>query len=250
MYHIPTFATRLHNYIRSTRITRKGALAKPGSAPYGTHKEYPRMSRTLLPAPETLPMSLSEALRTRTSCGACATERALGAGELGTLLGNALGMRDLTRRHYPSGGALYPVETYLIGKVLDTHPSGVFHYHPKAHALEFLWETPSSFRMSNVIRSPQVALTPLLIVFTSVWNRSSVKYGDLAYSHALIEAGHMAENLLLSATALSMGTRPIAGYDDGTLATLLDLDERNEQPIYSVLLCPSPEKGKNEGVFE
>lgn len=250
MYHIPTFATRIHDYIRSTRITRKGALAKPDAAPHGTHKEYPRMPRIALPKPEVLPMTLADALQARESCGACATERALSAAELGTLLGNALGMRDATRRHYPSGGALYPVETYLIGKVLDTHPSGVFHYHPKVHALEFLWETPSSFAMSQIIRSPSVALTPLLIVFTSVWSRSSVKYGDLAYSHTLIEAGHMAENILLTATALSMGTRAIAGYDDGTLTELLDLDERNEQPIYSILLCPSPEKGRNVGVFE
>ena len=250
MYYLPTFATRIHDYIRSTRITRKGALAKPGAAPHGTHKEYLRMPRIALPGPEALPMPLGEVLHARESCGACATERALSVAELGTLLGNALGMRDATRRHSPSGGALYPVETYLIGKVLDTHPSGVFHYHPKAHALEFLWETPADFAMSNVIRSPKVSLTPLLIVFTSVWSRSSVKYGDLAYSHALIEAGHMGENILLTATALSMGTRPIAGYDDGTLTELLDLDERTEQPIYSILLCPSPEKGAHDGVFE
>ena len=158
--------------------------------------------------------------------------------ELGTLLGNALGMRDETRRHYPSGGALYPVETYLIGAVLEGYPSGVFHYHPKAHALEFLWETPPSFAMSDIIRANHITVPPLLIVFTSVWNRSSIKYGDLAFTHALIESGHMAQNLMLTATALAMGSRPIAGYDDRTIVELLDIDERIEQPIYSLLLCP------------
>ena len=218
----------------------------------GTHKEYPRMPRMPLPAPEALALPLHEALRRRESFSICASERPLGAAEWGTLLGNALGMRDERRRHYPSGGALYPVETYVIGTVLEGYPSGVFHYHPRAHALEFLWETPPSFAMSDVIRSANVALAPALMVFTAVWDRSDVKYGDLAYSHALIEAGHMAENLMLAATALSFGTRPIAGFDDATTAALLDLDERTEQPIYSLLLCPSNgARGKGPGgLFE
>lgn len=195
-------------------------------------------------------MKLHEALHARVSCFECASDRALSASELGTLLGNALGMRDKTRRNYPSGGALYPIETYLIGTVLEKYPSGVFHYNPTVHALEFLWETPPSFIMSDVIRATNVSLTPILIVFTGVWNRSSIKYGDLAYSHGLIEAGHMAENILLAATAMSMGTRPIAGCDDRTLTTLLDLDERVEQPVYSILLCPPSKKTTKEKVHE
>lgn len=241
----PTFVTRIHTYIRSTRTTRHGSLMRPEEAPSGTHKEYPRMPRIQLPPPDELPIALHEALSRRASFSACATERPLSLPELGTLLGNALGMRDSTRRRYPSGGALYPVETYLIGTVLDGYPSGVFHYHPKAHALEFLWGTPPTFSMSEVIRSANVALAPLLIVFTSVWNRSSIKYGDLAYSHGLIEAGHMAENVLLVATSLSMATRPIAGFDDRTISELLDLDAQVEQPIYSLLLCPGA--GKSDG---
>lgn len=55
----------------------------------------------------------------------------------------------------------------------------------------------------------------------------------------MLEAGHMAENVLLVATALGMSTRPIAGYDDAALAKLLDLDERIEQSVYSIALCPA-----------
>jgi len=246
----PTFITRIHSYIRNTRTTRRGALVKPGAAPAGVHKEYLRMPRIQLPPPGALPLALHDALSQRTSFSACATERQLSLSELGTLLGNAVGMRDSTRRRYPSGGALYPVETYLIGAVLEGYPSGVFHYHPKAHALEFLWETPPTFSMSEVIRSANVALAPLLIVFTGVWNRSSMKYGDLAYSHGLIEAGHMAENILLVATSLSMATRPIAGFDDRVVEELLDLNTQIEQPIYSLLLCPSAGRGEGEIVPE
>jgi SagB-type dehydrogenase family enzyme len=123
--------------------------------------------------------------------------------------------------------------------VLEKHPSGVFHYHPKAHALEFLWETPPSFTTEQVLHGTDTPRAPMLIVFTSVWDRSSIKYGDLAYAHGLIEAGHMAENILLMGTALSLGMRPIAGFDDVMLQTLIDLPEGIEQPVYAILLCGS-----------
>ena len=200
------------------------------------------MTHITLPEPEALPVSLYEVLHTRASSSECTSERALSLTELGTLLGNSFGMSDELRRHYPSGGALYPIETYLVGKVVEECPSGVFHYNPKDHVLEFLWKTPASFAMSDIVRSPDTVLAPQLVIFTSVWNRSSSKYGDLAYSHGLIEVGHMAENLLLMATALSIGARPIAGYDDKTITELLDLDDHVEQPVYSVLLYPSSVK--------
>lgn len=244
------FIFRIHSYIRGESASRKVLSVQPREASRGTHKEYPRMPRIPLPAPRALALPLHEALHRRASYLECTTKRPFSAIELGTLLGNALGMRDDIRRHYPSGGALFPIETYLIGSVLEGYPSGVFHYHPKAHALEFLWETPASFTMSKVVRSTSISLAPVLIVFTSVWNRTGIKYGDLAYSHGLLEAGHMAQNILLAATALGAGARPLSGCDDRAVTELLDIDERAEQLVYSILLCPSPPqhaRKKNEG---
>lgn len=237
-----TFINRIHSHIRNSLSTRRGAFIRPDKVPVGLHKEYSRMIRIPLPQAENIPNPLHEVLKDRVSSSLCVTGRKFSLSELGTLLGDSLGMRDGVHRHYPSGGALYPVETYIIGNVAEGFPSGVFHYNPKAHALEFLWEVPSSFAMSNIVRSPDTPLSSQLVVFTSVWRRSSSKYGDLAYSHAHIEAGHMAQNISLVATALSIGTRPIAGYDDKVLTELLNLDENEEQPIYSILLYPPLKK--------
>lgn len=239
MKNISSLITHIHSHIRNTLTTRGGSSERPDKVPMGLHKEYQRMIPVPLPKAEELAMSLRKALELRASSSVSVTDRPFSLNEMGTLLGNSLGMRDGIHRHYPSGGALYPIETYIIGKAIEGYPSGVFHYHPKDHALEFLWETPKSFKMSDIIRSPKTALAPLIVVFTSVWNRSSSKYGDLAYSHSLIEAGHMAQNILLVATALSIGTRPIAGYDDKVVTELLDLDEQIEQPVYSILLYPN-----------
>ncbi len=254
MHASSTFIAKIHAYVRGTRATRRGAVPSLDAA-LGTHKEYPRFPRIALPAPGAFPMPLHEAMRRRASYFESGLERPLSPAELGTLLGNALGMReDSVRRHYPSGGALFPIETYLIGTVLEGHPFGAFHYHPKAHALEFLWEVPER-RMDDILRTFGVPLPPVLVAFTGVWGRASVRYGDFAYLLGLLEAGHMAQNILLAATALGIGGRPVAGCDDAILAQTLDLDERTEQPVYSIALSPnaSVRSGKAlspEGMFE
>ncbi len=233
------FIARIHASIRGVDMAPHGVPLREKEVPRGLHKEYPRMPRIELPAPETLTLPLSEALHNRASFSVCEDSRQFSSGELGSLLGNALGMRTAMRRQYPSGGGLFPIETYLIGTVLERYPSGVFHYHPKAHALEFLWETSPSFTMAEIIRAGDTPFAPILVIFTSVWSRSSVKYAELAYAHGLIEAGHMAENILLAATALGIHARPLAGFYDEAVSTLLDLPKDIEQPVYGVLLCPS-----------
>ena len=63
-----------------------------------------------------------------------------------------------------------------------------------------------------------------------------MKYGDFAYTHALLEAGHMSENILLVATALDLLCRPMAGFNDELIPKLLDLDPEEEQPILTIMI--------------
>jgi SagB-type dehydrogenase family enzyme len=198
------------------------------------------MPSIALPEPNPLRMPLGDTLAKRVSFDHARTERPFTKHELGSLLGNALGMRNDVNRKYPSGGALYPIETYLVGTVLEGYKPGVFHYHPKAHALEHLWEMSPALAVSDIIRGSAAPPSHMLLVFTAVWRRSSIKYGDWSYHPALFEAGHMGQNILLAATAMQAQTRPVGGFDDDVVSELLGLDER-EQPVHSILLVPSTE---------
>jgi len=62
-----------------------------------------------------------------------------------------------------------------------------------------------------------------------------VKYGTKAYPFSLIEAGHMGQNILLTANDLGIGSCPIGGFIDETIAEVLDLTE-DEIPIYTISL--------------
>lgn len=200
------------------------------------------MKRLSLPVPEPLTMPLDAALKNRTSAGAASASSTLSLADLGVLFGHALGVREGgVRRQYPSGGALYPIESYFIAEKLVDAPGGVYHYHPKAHALEYLWELPAQFTMTDLLWRADQLLPAGLVVFTSMWARSGAKYGDLAYQHALLEAGHMSQNVLLTATARGLHARPMAGFDDAAVIELLDLDETLESPVHAITLSSGAE---------
>ncbi|MEK7627857.1 MAG: SagB/ThcOx family dehydrogenase [Patescibacteria group bacterium] len=246
------FIQQVHQSIRKARILRTGLTKSSDSALPGEHKEYPRMPRIALPHPVPLTTRLDEVLAARMSAGECLIPRAFTDTELGTLFGHAVGVKTNRKptRTYPSGGALYPIETYILGLVREGKVPGVFHYHPRDHALEHLWDLPDDFEMRRIIRTGMTPLSSTILIFTAVWDRSSARYGDFAYLLGLLETGHMAQNITLVGTALGIMTRPVGGFDDTYVIRLLGLDPRIEQPVYGVLLCTSPKSEDTPPLYE
>lgn len=230
------FLAHLHAYLRRTRLTREGAAGQPGDVQHFSYKSYRRMPQVPLPQPESLTYPLAAALASRVSATSGNVDEQISLREFGTLFGLSLRERADKRRNYPSAGALYPVETYLISTAIEGQAPGVFHYEPAAHALERLLDLPPRFDMKKIAARPDMLPLSALLVFTGVWNRSSVKYGDLAYLHTLLESGHMSQNVLLTATALELQARPYAGFNDRLITELLDINEEEEQAIHSVTL--------------
>ncbi|NBV77474.1 SagB/ThcOx family dehydrogenase [bacterium] len=230
------FIAHLFAEARSSRFTKHGATQKAENVPRGLHKHYPRFERILLPTPSASSFSLTDALEQRVSGGEMPAAP-LSLQQLGDILGYGLGCRPETvKRNYPSGGALYPIETYLITtSVLDLVP-GAFHYNPTHHALERLLTLEENFAVTSCIPGHKNLAVNTLLVFTSVWERSSAKYGHLSFIHGLLEAGHMSQNILLLATARGIPARPMAGFDDTTILKLLDLNPEVEQPVHSITL--------------
>lgn len=234
-----TFITQVHNDLRLALKTRRGRQdIDPAKLPKGVSKEYSRMVKKILPAPLPLTLTLSDALEKRSSYEMGTEGGKLTDEEWGTLLGNALGKRvsGTGERMYPSGGALYPIETYIITTAISEVKPTVFHYNPNSHVLEKLWAVPEEIDLQNtVVTEPKIGFSTL-VVFTSVWRRSSAKYGDFTYLVALMEAGHMAQNLQLVATAMGLKSRPLAGFVDEAVNTMLDIDTDEEQAVYSMII--------------
>ena len=74
-----------------------------------------------------------------------------------------------------------------------------------------------------------------LIILTGIWQRPYQKYGDFSYLLGTLEAGHVAQNLLLTSTSLGVATRPFEGFDDKALSEAFDLP-MYEQIVYVIAL--------------
>ena len=135
-------------------------------------------------------------------------------------------------RTYPSGGARFPVELYLVSYNVHGLKHGAYHYNIDENSLELLLEQDLTVSRRELI-SPYLENPAATIIFTSVIARSEVKYGLRAYPYSLIEAGHMGQNLQLAASEIGVGSCPVSGFVDDTVKKILDLTE-DEIPIYSI----------------
>jgi len=180
-------------------------------------------------------MSLEETLAKRRSIRQFAS-RSLSLAQIGQLMWAAQGITDPARgfRTAPSAGALYPLEIYLVT------PDGLYHYVPQGHLLERLRrDDPRKDLAAAGLDQEQIRQAALNIVIAAVVRRTEVKYHERAMRYIFIEIGHVAENILLQATALGLGSVPIGAFDDGRVARLLGLSQ-GEEALYIISLGYPP----------
>lgn len=144
-------------------------------------------------------------------------------------------------RTVPSGGALYPLELYFYhGGSVDGLPAGIYHYAPDANALHRIASGKCDAALSRGLVEFQRDLAAQLsvtIFITALFNRSVFKYRDKGYRFTLLEAGHVAQNINLTATALGFGVVNLGGFYDRVIDELLGLDGLNHSILYMNGLC-------------
>ncbi|MBN2028201.1 MAG: SagB/ThcOx family dehydrogenase [Actinobacteria bacterium] len=201
------------------------------------YKEYPRSRRIELPQLEpSSAMSLDEALRKRTSVRDYSDEP-LSLRDLSYLLWASTGIQRVEQgyefRTAPSAGALYPIDTYVVANRVEGIAAGLYHYAIRAHALEEL-------RLGDLrLESARAALgqsicydAAAVFVWTAIFYRSKWKYEQRGYRYIYMDAGHIGENLYLSATGLGLGACAVGALFDDELNRLLGVDGEEESAIY------------------
>lgn len=138
-------------------------------------------------------------------------------------------------RTVPSGGGLYPLEVYPFAWRIAGLRRGLYHFDPLRRVLERLraGDEREAVLARTVYPEPVGGCATLLAV-TAVFWRTRFKYGLRGYRFALMEAGHLVQNVLLAATALGLGAVPLSGFYDRPMDELLELDGVNESMVYAV----------------
>lgn len=138
-------------------------------------------------------------------------------------------------RTSPSGGGLYPVEMYFVPVHADDIDSGLYHYYPKDHELELLRGEEVKSELIEASPYPDIIESAGgVVVLSGMFERSTFKYENRGYRFVLFEAGHIAQNLCLTATALGLGSVALGGFIDCEVENSLGLDGVDESVLYMV----------------
>lgn len=179
-------------------------------------------------------------------------QETLPATKLGRILALAAGLcgaitfadgTPLPLRAYPSAGAMFPLEIYPLLLNVEDFPRGVYHYNAYEANLSFLFSLDDKEWLRTAFLGEQMTETASAIfMITAVLPRMSLKYGERAYRYTQIETGHLAQNLLLTATECGLASAPVGGFLERHIESLLDIDGVEEIAVYAVFVGGLSEK--------
>ena len=211
-----------------------------------SYEGYPRLN---LPQPiDHSAISLFRTMRSRVSVRTF-TPSTVSIETLATLLHYSYGVTRTSEetglprgfRMVPSGGGLYPLELYLHTAQLEGHESGLYHYNPEQTCLRHIRSGDATQEISKALIQPDIGRKASLLIFiTALFERSTFKYQDRGYRFALIEAGHVAQNLNLVANALGYESVNIGGFFDREIDTHLGIDGVTHSTIYMIAIGKRP----------
>jgi len=191
-------------------------------------------SRALPPVDEEAPLArLIASRRSRREF----TGRRLSDAEVGALLWAGQGITSPDGlRAAPSAGALYPTTLTLV------EAGGVWRYSPQEHALSRVRAGDRRADLAAAaLGQPEVAEASASVVVTAEPAVLAARYGRRSERYCALEAGHVAQNVLLQAVSLGIAAVPIGAFDDAAVLECVGLG-RDHLALY-VLAVGWPRPG-------
>ncbi|MBD3206500.1 SagB/ThcOx family dehydrogenase [Candidatus Bathyarchaeota archaeon] len=200
---------------------------------------------TDLPEPdsvELMEVSVNEAINNRVSVRSY-SEKALSLKELSYLLWSTQGVKDVvqrpsTLRTVPSAGARHCFETFiLVNRVIGLDP-GLYRFIAIDHKLQEVNLSPEiSEKVTKACFNQRfVKQSAVTFIWTAVAYRMIWRYGERGYRYMHLDAGHVCQNLYLSADTIDSGVCAIAAFYDDQLNNLLGIDGEDQFAIYVAAL--------------
>lgn len=151
----------------------------------------------------------------------------------------------LVRRGQPyraaaSAGALYPIEIYPAVAGLPGLADGLYHYSPFDHSLTLIRPgRPTAWAGAD---GPRAGLFLSAMFYRSAW-----KYGDRAFRYCLLDAGHVAENLILAGRAWGLRPQLAVDFRDREVNRLLGLNRNKETALALIDFIPNRSADRADG---
>ena len=181
------------------------------------------------------------------------TEENMSLLQLSFLLWATQGIKSIRGKSYatirtvPCGGARHEFETYLLLRKVDDLPAGIYHYLPMEHAIEFLGkdENLDEDISETLCGQKWAAKANVVFYWTMVAYRAEWRYGTHSHRVALLDAGHLCQNLYLGVTAIGMGTCGIGAFSHDLCNKVLGIDGNDEYVVYTAPVGTIREEDKS-----
>lgn len=154
--------------------------------------------------------------------------------DLARLLWAGYGVRSDGGRTAPSAGGLYPGVLYVVAGNVEDVDAGIYRWDPFENVLRLVLAGDQREALMRAgLSQPSLGEAPLTLIYTADPEVLATKYGERAERYALMEAGHVSQNVLITAVSLDLGAVPMGAFEDEKLSHLLSLPT-GLQPIYLI----------------
>lgn len=139
----------------------------------------------------------------------------------------------------PSAGGIYPLKLIVISKNISKQIPGIYEFLPAEYRLKKITsELTSNEIIECVFRTQHIdySSSAAIIFITAQVDDMLNKYGERGYRYLLLEAGHVAQNLILGSLVHDISSIPVGGFDDNIVNWALNLNEGASAAMYCLVL--------------
>ena len=232
-----------YKYVKESEYHRETIkeMVRPAIAQVDTFKKCPDTERIELPRTWTLKEArITPLLQNRRALRKYLMEP-MSFEELAFILWASQGITgksdNYSFRTTPSGGALYPIETYFSANLVEDLEPGIYHFDVENFALNRIREDDQAEATAKACMNQKfMAQSAVTFLWTAIFRRSMSKYGNRGLRYILLDAGHICQNSLIAAEATGCGGCPVAAFYDDEVNDLLKINGDDETIIYAASL--------------
>ncbi|WP_193064512.1 SagB/ThcOx family dehydrogenase [Oceanobacillus oncorhynchi] len=149
--------------------------------------------------------------------------------EILKLIQTTYSIDSFNKSSIPSAGEFYSLNLYVVLQNVKEQKKGLYLYCTRTKKLRFLRKQVNNSYLPPTNNFANKA--SIILIITSNLANLYNKYGDRGYRYALLEAGHLGQNISIYCSENNLHACPIGGFYDDLLSNYLQLG-RYEFPLY------------------
>ncbi len=152
---------------------------------------------------------------------------------------------EFAARPYPTAGALYALETYVVVNRCRGLAPGMYYHQPLEHGLRQV--TTSATYTERLLADAaqavgiQAGSLQVLLILSARFPRVAWKYSSLAYAAILKDVGVVFQSMYLTATAMDLAPCALGAGNSDVFAKAIDSDYYAETSVGEFVLGSGPD---------